>query len=127
MPCARTERTTASPPLINGMRSLRLRLQRSLEKRDLCVRRTRSAPSPRAPGLPGSRLVPAQVGQARLALGEGRGGGSSLLHAVCPPTDTAHPNPSPQGSEFKHGLENSFRDFNKLFGISQEPSSADCI
>jgi hypothetical protein len=36
-------------------------------------------------------------------------------------------NPSPQGSEFKHGLENSLRDFNKLFGISQEPSSADCI
>jgi hypothetical protein len=33
----------------------------------------------------------------------------------------------PQGSEFKHGLENSLRDFNKLFGISQEPSSADCI
>jgi hypothetical protein len=44
-------------------------------------------------------------------------------HNNCYPT----PNPSPQGSEFKHGLENSLRDFNKLFGISQEPSSADCI
>jgi len=29
-----------------------------------------------------------------------------------------HPR-EPQGSEFKRGLENSLRDFNMLFGISQ--------
>jgi hypothetical protein len=33
----------------------------------------------------------------------------------------------PQGSELKRGLENSWRNFNKLFGISQVLSSADCI
>ena len=52
-------------------------------------------PPPRAPGLPGSRLNLAQVGQARLPLGEGWGGGYRLLHEVCPLTAT--PNPSPQG------------------------------
>ena len=42
-------------------------------------------------------------------------------------TATPTPNSSPQGSEFKRGLENSLCDFNKLIGASQEPSSADCI
>ena len=42
-------------------------------------------------------------------------------------TTTPTPNPSPQGSEFKHGLESNLLNFNKLFGISRVPSSADCI
>jgi hypothetical protein len=42
-----------------------------------------------------------------------------LLHEGRPPTATPTPNTSPKGSEFKRGLENSLRDFNMLFGISQ--------
>ena len=56
-------------------------------------------PPPRAPGLPGSRLNLAQVGQARLALGEGWGGGSWLLTELRPSTLTPTPNSSPQGSD----------------------------
>jgi peptide/nickel transport system permease protein len=61
------------------------------------VQPTRSAPSPTRPGLVRIASFLAQVGQARLALGEGWGGGSLLLHEACPPTPTPTPNPSPQG------------------------------
>ncbi len=60
-------------------------------------RRTRSAPSPTRPGLARVASYLAQVGQARLALGEGWGGGSLLLPESFPPTPTPTPNPSPQG------------------------------
>ena len=43
-------------------------------------------------------------------------------HELRPPITTPTPNPSPQGSEFKHGLENSWCNFHKLFGIGQVPS-----
>jgi hypothetical protein len=60
-------------------------------------RRTRSARSPARPGLARVASYLAQVGQARLALGEGWGGGSLLLHEMGPLTTTPTPNPSPQG------------------------------
>ena len=47
-----------------------------------------------------------------------------ILHAI---TTTPTPNPSPQGIEFKSGSEESLSDFNKLFGLSREPPSPDCI
>jgi len=63
----------------------------------MSVPQTRSAPSPRAPGLPGSRLNLAQVGQARLALGEGWGGGWCGDARALPHRRTPTPNTSPQG------------------------------
>ena len=56
---------------------------------------TRFCARPPRPGLARVAAYLAQVGQARLALGEGWGGGYRLLHEVCPLTAT--PNPSPQG------------------------------
>ena len=52
---------------------------------------------PTRPGLARGAAYLAQVGQARLALGEGWGGGSLLLREISPPTATPTPNPSPQG------------------------------
>jgi cell division protein FtsQ len=56
-----------------------------------------SSPSPTEPGL---ALVPhdiAQVGQARLAVGEGRGGGSFVLQRLRTNLRTPSPNSPPQG------------------------------
>ena len=55
--------------------------------------RARSAPSPTEPGLARVQHDHAQVGQARLAVGEGWGGGWPLAHDSRSPT----PDPSPQG------------------------------
>src|SRR5262245_62147808 len=51
--------------------------------------RTRRAPSPAKPGLPGFRIIVAQVGQARLAWGEGWGEGRVTLDRLVPLTRRA--------------------------------------
>src|SRR4051812_20283838 len=59
------------------MSLLPLDWEHALVKRNQLKRQRRSAPSP--------------------LVGEGWGGGSLLLHEICPPTTTPTPNPSPQG------------------------------
>src|SRR5580704_10824096 len=54
-------------------------------------------PPPTQPGLAPVAHYDAQVGQARLAVGEGRGGGWPSLATLMPYLTTPTPNPSPQG------------------------------
>src|SRR5229473_1559441 len=69
-------------------------------------------PSPTKPGLARISHNSAQVGQARLASGEGQGGGSPLAHAF---VATPLPNPPPQGGREPAVLVESPRpDFTAL-------------
>jgi hypothetical protein len=63
-----------------------------------CKRQTRSAPSP--------------------LVGEGWGGGSAFGNVGAPTSGPPPPTPPHKGVRSSAGLENSLRDFNKLFGIS---------
>jgi peptide/nickel transport system permease protein len=58
---------------------------------------TRSAPSPTEPGPARVPHQTSQIGQARLAVGEGWGGGSESSRELRQPTTTPTPSPSPQG------------------------------
>jgi hypothetical protein len=57
-----------------------------------------SFPPPRNPGLPGFRINSAQVGQARLAVGEGQGGGPLAHESAATPL----PNPPHKGGGSSH-------------------------
>jgi peptide/nickel transport system permease protein len=85
---------------------------------------TQAAPSPTDPGPARVAHQTAQVGQARLAVGEEWGGGSLLLPEVRPQISTPTPSPSPQrGGESTESAAGPYADLVKTDKhVTQKPA-----